>query len=183
MAADVIDRIFGLFERHGAAHYGENASQLQHALQTAALAREAGCSDSLIAAALLHDIGQLLGNAGEAADSHGIDAQHEATGARYLNDCFNKEVFEPVRLHVAAKRYLCAIEPDYFAGLSRASVLSLRLQGGPMDHAEVAAFEAEPFFTDAVTLRRFDDLGKQADWHPAGLETYRALLKTLIAIP
>lgn len=180
MTATAIDVIFDLFARHGAVHYGEDASQLQHALQCAELARREDCAETLVAAALLHDIGQFMDGAGEAAELHGIDARHEIGGAAWLRRYFPDSVSEPVRLHVAAKRYLCAIEPGYEADLSAASVLSLRLQGGAMSAAERQAFEAEPFHADAVTLRRFDDAGKQIDWHPPTLESYRPLLTALL---
>ena len=178
MAENVIDRIFDLFEQFGSLSYGEDATQVQHALQTAQLARRDRCSDALIAAALLHDIGQFIDDAGNAAESHGIDARHEHAGSAYLGGFFPRAVTEPVRLHVAAKRYLCAFDPDYLAGLSRASALSLALQGGAMSADEIRAFEAEPFFDDAVRLRRFDDMGKQPDWHVPDLASYRPLLQS-----
>jgi phosphonate degradation associated HDIG domain protein len=180
MSATVIDQIFELFERHGSHYYGEDATQLQHALQTAELARRNGCSDALIAAALLHDVGQFMDDAGNAAESRGIDARHEICGSAFLSAYFLSEVTEPIRLHVAAKRYLCAVKPSYLAGLSRASALSLKLQGGPMSDEEVRAFEAEPFFADAVTIRRFDDMGKQPGWSVPGLASYRPLLESLL---
>lgn len=178
MAASVIDVIFELFDRFGCLHYGEDASQLHHALQTAELARRNRCSDALIVASLLHDLGQFMDDAGDAAETLGLDARHEISGAAWLSDYFPPKVTEPVRLHVAAKRYLCAVEPAYLAGLSRASSLSLELQGGPMSHQEVKAFEAEPFFGDAVQLRRFDDMGKHPEWHVPELASYRALLES-----
>ncbi len=180
MTTVVIDRIFGLFERFGSERYGEDATQLQHALQVAELARRAECTPALIAAALLHDIGQLMDDAGNAAQMRGIDARHEVSGAKFLQGHFPASVFEPVRLHVAAKRYLCAVDAAYLENLSRASALSLKYQGGPMSPAEVLAFEAEPLHADAVTLRRFDDTGKLSDWYPPGLESYRALLESLL---
>ena len=180
MTAPVIDVIFEFFDRFGSLHYGEDASQLQHALQTAELARRNRCSDALIAASLLHDIGQFMDDAGNAAEAHGLDARHEINGAAWLSGHFALEVTEPVRLHVAAKRYLCAIEPAYLAGLSRASMLSLELQGGPMSQDEVAQFEAEPFFADAVQLRRFDDMGKHPEWRVPELASYRPLLASLL---
>ena len=183
MTANVIDTIFGLFERHGDAHYGENASQTQHALQCAELARAKGCSPSMIVAALLHDIGQFMNDAGNAAELHGIDARHEVSGAAFLSDYFGGEVCDPVRLHVAAKRYLCTVDPVYRQGLSAASELSLVLQGGIMTEAERMAFEAEPFFADAVQLRRFDDAGKQPAWNPPMLASYRPLIASLLRHP
>jgi predicted HD phosphohydrolase len=89
-------------------------------------------------------------------------------------------VTEPARLHVTAKRYLCAVESGYRAALSPASQLSLDLQGGLLDPAEIAAFEQEPFFADAVLLRRFDDAAKRPDWAVPPLEAYRPLLASLL---
>jgi phosphonate degradation associated HDIG domain protein len=180
MTTTVVDQIFDLFERLGSQRYGEDATQLQHALQTAELARSNGCADALVAAALLHDVGQLMGGAGDAAEKLGLDARHEIGGARFLRKHFPAAVCEPIRLHVAAKRYLCAVDPAYAEGLSRASLLSLKLQGGPMSPEEIAAFEAEPFHDDAVTLRRFDDAGKQPDWVTPDLASHRPLLESLL---
>jgi phosphonate degradation associated HDIG domain protein len=180
MAAKIIDRIFELFDRFGSLYYGEDATQLQHALQAAELARRNRCSDAMIAAALLHDVGQFLDDAGNAAEAQGVDARHETFGAAFLSAYFPREVTEPVRLHVAAKRYLCAIEPAYLAGLSRASAISLELQGGPMSADEIRAFEAGPFFADAITLRRFDDMGKHPGWRVPDLASYRPLLESLL---
>jgi predicted HD phosphohydrolase len=149
-------------------------------LQTAELARDSGCGDTLVAAALLHDIGQLMGGAGDAAERLGVDARHEVGGARFLSRHFPPAVSEPVRLHVAAKRYLCAVDPAYAGSLSRASALSLDLQGGPMSAEEVQVFEAELFFRDAVTLRRLDDAGKRPDWQSPELAGYRPLLQSLL---
>lgn len=179
MNPSIIDQIFDLFERFGVLHYGEDATQLQHALQVAELARRNRCSDAMIAAALLHDVGQLMNDAGNAAETLGIDAGHEISGAAYLSTYFPPEVTEPIRLHVAAKRYLCAIDAAYLEGLSRASAISLHLQGGPMSGIEVQAFRSEAFCHDAVTLRRFDDIGKQPDWRVPDLASYRVLLEGL----
>ncbi len=180
MTHPIVDQIFGLYERFGSERYGEDATQLQHALQVAELARRHGCAPPLIAAALLHDIGQFLDGAGNAAETLGIDARHEVSGARYLAAHFPPAICEPVRLHVAAKRYLCAVEPAYLNSLSRASRLSLQYQGGPMDEAQTHVFLAQPFHADAVTLRRFDDTGKQPDWYPPDLASYRELLESLL---
>lgn len=180
MTIAIVEQIFGLFDRFGSESYGEHATQLQHALQVAELARVNGCTRALVAAALLHDIGQFIDDAGNAAETFGIDARHEVSGANFLEAHFPPEVYEPVRLHVAAKRYLCAVDSTYLSRLSDASKLSLRYQGGPMSAEEIAAFEGDPFHADAVTLRRFDDTGKQPDWNPPGLIAYRALLESLV---
>ena len=183
MTTAIIDRIFDLFDRFGSEGYGENATQLQHALQVAELARREGCTPALVAASLLHDIGQFIDDAGHAAETLHIDARHEVSGAKFLETHFPPEVCEPVRLHVAAKRYLCAVDGAYLDRLSPASTLSLKYQGGPMNGAEIRAFEAERFHADAVTLRRFDDIGKRPDWHPPGLTAYRPLLESLLLPP
>lgn len=149
--------------------YGEKAnkryglsdvSQLQHALQAAAMAEAEGGSASFIVAALLHDVGHMIHDLGEDAAHAGIDDTHEELAARWLARFFGPEVTEPIRLHVAAKRYLCAADPDYFSKLADDSVRSLALQGGPFSAAEVAAFEATPHFKDAVSLRILDDRAK-----------------------
>lgn len=182
MSSTIIDEIFATFERYGALNYGEDASQLQHALQTAELARRNRCSEAMIAAGLLHDIGQFMDDAGSAAETLGIDAHHEETGAAYLRRYFPDSVTEPVRMHVVAKRYLCASDPAYLQGLSDASTLSLALQGGPMTHEEAHAFEGVPFFADAVQLRRFDDMGKHPEWTVPGLESHRGRLEALLLV-
>ncbi len=141
-------------------YVGEPVTILQHCLQTATLAQAEGAPRSLVLAALFHDVGHLLHSAGQDASARGVDPVHEAIGARYLSKFFGPDVCEPVRLHVAAKRYLCATRPDYAAGLSAESVRSLALQGGPFSDAECQAFIQQPFALDAVRLRRWDDEAK-----------------------
>lgn len=180
MTTKVIDDIFSTFHKFGSLSYGEDVSQMEHILQCGHLARTDGASDALIAAALLHDIGQFHNDAGNAAEQKGIDARHEVTGAAYLASSFPEAVTAPVRLHVEAKRYLCAAEPGYLETLSHASALSLRLQGGPHDAQEMADFLDLPAAADAIRLRRYDDMGKQRDWDVPELESYRPLLESLL---
>ncbi|WP_439576883.1 HD domain-containing protein, partial [Elioraea sp.] len=144
----------------GAAHYGEGVSQRAHALQSAWLAEQAGAPAVLIAAALMHDIGHLLHGLPEDIAAHGIDGRHEEIGAAWAARHFLPVAAAPVHLHVAAKRYLVATEPDYAATLSPASARSLGLQGGPMSTEECRAFRALPGAADAVALRRWDDAAK-----------------------
>jgi [1-hydroxy-2-(trimethylamino)ethyl]phosphonate dioxygenase len=159
--ADVLNRIEQLFATRGGGEYhGEAVTQLEHALQAATLAEQAGNPPEWIAAALLHDIGHLLHGHGEDYLDHGINDAHEELGVRLLERGFGPAVTEPVRLHVTAKRYLCAARPGYFATLSPASVHSLELQGGPMSADEVRAFEANPHFRAAATIREYDDRAK-----------------------
>ncbi len=156
-----VKQITDLFDRHGDNRYGEHVNQREHMLQCAKLAEDAGEAPAMIAAALLHDVGQFLEGAGDAAETHGLDAAHERLGEAFLSQWFSEDVTAPIFLHVAAKRYLCAVEPGYLEDLSGASALSLGLQGGPFDAAECQAFEAHPFFKEAIRLRRYDDAGKQ----------------------
>lgn len=148
------------FARRGAETYGEGVSQLEHALQCAACAERDGAAPALIAATLLHDIGHLVHDLPQDIADHGINAQHESLGSAWLSQHFGPAVTEPVRLHVAAKRYLAATEPGYCDLLSLASIQSLKLQGGLMSPEESARFASERFAQDAIKLRRWDDEGK-----------------------
>ncbi len=160
----ILAEIQTLLEGRADGRYGlHDVTQRQHALQAAWLAERDGCPDALIAAALLHDIGHLVHDLGENPAEAGVDDRHEERGHAWLARHFGPEVTEPVRLHVAAKRYLCAVEADYVARLSPDSVRSLALQGGPMSAEEVAAFRALPQAEAAVRLRRYDEQAKVKD--------------------
>ncbi|MBS2546597.1 HD domain-containing protein [Catenulispora sp. NL8] len=177
----VVDRIAALFTGEGGAEYlGEAVTQAQHMLQAAALAERDGAAPTLVAAALLHDVGHFTGAVHGRDLMAGRDNRHSHQGADWLAGWFGPEVTEPVRMHVAAKRYLCAVEPGYFAKLSAASVYTLSVQGGPMSAEEVAAFEADPHSADAVRLRRWDEAAKEADADDPGFEHYRELLASLV---
>lgn len=161
MTTDILAAIAQRLDVNGRHQYGlSDINQIQHGLQAAWLAEKAGDPPSLIAAALMHDIGHMLHELGENPAEHGIDDRHEDIGHAFLVERFGPEVTEPVRLHVAAKRYLCGKESDYFAKLSKDSVLSLSLQGGPMTAAEIADFEQLPHWREAVQLRRYDEAAK-----------------------
>ena len=161
MQQDTIATIVALIGGKGERQYGLSAvNQRAHALQAAYLAEQAGCDSASIVAALVHDIGHMVHDLGEDPAANGIDDRHEDLGADWLEGRFGPAVTEPVRLHVAAKRYLCGKEADYFARLSPDSVRSLALQGGPMSSDEIAAFEARPHSVAAVQLRRFDENAK-----------------------
>jgi phosphonate degradation associated HDIG domain protein len=156
------DELAEIFARRATGRYGlERVSQLQHALQTAAQAEAAGAAPALMLASLLHDIGHLVHRLGENPAADGVDNRHEMLGAKWLaKRGLPAAVTEPVRLHVAAKRFLCGTEGDYFARLAPDSVLSLKLQGGPMGADEAAVFRDLPYAEDAVALRRFDEAAK-----------------------
>jgi len=181
---DAIDAIFELFEQRGNSIYmGEEVTQTEHMLQTAEEAERAGAPATLVAASLLHDIGHFLHGYNADAAEQGINSRHEDIGAAWLARCFGPEVTEPIKLHVAAKRYLCAVDPDYFESLSPASRRSLELQGGPMTASGIATFKANPHYADAVALRRFDDAGKVKGRAVPPLERYRPVLERLLVAP
>jgi len=169
-----------LFERRGAGSYfGERVSMLEHGLQAAHFARTEGAPAALVVAALLHDIGHLLEDLPADINDWRTDARHEAVGSAWLARHFGPEVWEPVALHVAAKRYLCATDPSYLGRLSEASVVTLALQGGAMSAAEITAFEGQRFFRDAIRVRHWDDQGKLGGFHAPGLEHYLDLIASV----
>jgi [1-hydroxy-2-(trimethylamino)ethyl]phosphonate dioxygenase len=172
-----VDELLDLLAGQGKeVYFGEPVSILEHCLQCAHFAEQSQASTATIAAALLHDIGHVLHGLPEDIARHGLDGAHEELAATYLSMWFGEDVTETVRLHVAAKRYLCATDPTYMARLSPASVESLQLQGGPMDDEEVAAFEALPNARVAVQVRRWDDEAKIPQLDVPGLAHYRPLL-------
>src|SRR3954471_15398098 len=174
----IVDEIADLFADRGrAAYLGERVSIAEHMLQTADAAAQDGASDDLVAAALLHDVGHLLHTMAADSADHGIDTVHEEVGARWLSRAFPHSVTAPIRLHVAAKRYLCATSADYSNMLSPASVHSLMLQGGPMTAEEIVAFQSLDHWSDAVRVRRWDDEGKVPGRVVASFEHYRPLLE------
>ncbi|HWZ67239.1 MAG TPA: HD domain-containing protein [Stellaceae bacterium] len=177
----IVDRLIELLRTKGARQYGgERVSQCEHALQSASLAAEEDAPGPLIVAALLHDIGHLLHDEGEQPAARGIDDRHEEIGAEYLLPAFGPAVAEPVRLHVPAKRYLCATDPGHFARLSPGSVRSLALQGGPFSPEEAAGFRALPFAEDAIRIRRWDEAAKVPGIPTPDLERYRATLQAAL---
>jgi gamma-butyrobetaine dioxygenase len=182
--ADPVRRLAGLFTGDGARDYlGEPVSQASHMLQAAALAESAGAAPALIAAALLHDAGHFTGVVPGHDLMRGQDNHHAAVGADWLAQWFGPEVTGPIRLHVAAKRYLCAVEPGYLSALSPASLCTLGVQGGPMTDAEMATFEAHPQACDALRLRRWDDGAKDPAAAPPAFGYYQPLLRRLLRVP
>ena len=163
------------------AYFGERVSMAEHGLQAAHFARAEAASEALVVAALLHDIGHLLEDPPDAIEEWTLDTRHEEIGARWLARYFDAAVCEPVRLHVRAKRYLCATDAGYLARLSTASVHTLKLQGGPMSASEVTHFESQPFWREAVRVRRWDDQGKVAGLKTLALLDYAPLIERVAA--
>lgn len=165
MLHPITTQIIQLFETNGGSMYGgEAVTQLEHALQAAYRAKQANAKDSLIVASLLHDVGHLLHDLPEMASEDGIDDVHEELAANFLTKYFIDDVVEPVKLHVQAKRYLCATDPAYYESLSQPSKTSLEFQGGVMNDEEVKNFKTNPFYFDAISLRKWDDLAKDPDF-------------------
>jgi phosphonate degradation associated HDIG domain protein len=178
-----IDDLFALYEANGSQHYGEGVSQLDHALQCAALARADDVHDALVVAALFHDVGHLIL---EVPDGLGLeldrdDGRHEALGARLLAPLFGPSVAQPVALHVMAKRWLCTREPQYHHLLSRASQATLIAQGGLLSDEECERFEAHPGFNDAIALRTWDDAGKVDGLRVSPLRDWEPLVRSVAA--
>ena len=181
--SNLIDEIFLVFREYGAEEYlGEHVSMTEHMLQSAYAAEQDGAPVQLIAAALLHDYGHFIHEFPADAADHGIDTQHEEVAHAFLSEHFGPEIAEPIRMHVAAKRYLCATDPSYLNELSPASVHSLNLQGGPYSPEEVAEFELSPYAQAAVRLRRYDDIGKVEGLETPDLEHYRPVLAAAMRV-
>jgi gamma-butyrobetaine dioxygenase len=178
-----VEELFALYGAKGLAHYGESVTQLDHALQCAALARGAGASETLIAAALFHDVGHLAADVQDCADFElgEMDDDHEALGARIISPILGPAVAQPVALHVTAKRWRCARDPHYHARLSPASRATLKAQGGPLCEEDCRRFEAHPGFVNALALRDWDDAGKTVGLDVGTLRDYWDLVNDLAA--
>ena len=176
MSKPAIDRVRAMFDALGARQYsGEPVTQLEHALQTAQLAEQAGAGIELITACLLHDYGHMSNDQGETPTLRGVDDRHQYHGVSALKGMFPASVLTPIRLHVDAKRYLCAVDRAYWESLSQDSKRSLELQGGVYTREEAARFIAQAFAHDAVNLRRWDDCAKVANSSTPELDHYLSL--------
>jgi [1-hydroxy-2-(trimethylamino)ethyl]phosphonate dioxygenase len=183
MTVDVVRQIVEVFNQRGSENYGSEAvTQLEHAIQSALLATRDGAEDCLIAAALLHDIGHLLGNTPlPTAETQNYDDKHENRAYGWLREHFGTRVADPVRLHVAAKRYLCTVDPSYCGFLSPTSLKSYYDQGGVMDAEEMTAFEHERYFQEALRLRRWDDEAKDPTIVIPPIEEFAGLLRVVMS--
>lgn len=176
-----VEDLFALFEARGGEHYGEDVTQLEHALQCAALARRDGATDELIIAALFHDIGHFIATTHDGSfDLAEHDDVHEALGARVLAPILGPTVARAVALHVTAKRWRCTIEPSYHDQLSAASQATLRAQGGLLNTEQCRRFEAHPGFESALALRSWDDEGKVVGLDVGELRDYEPAAQRLV---
>ena len=177
----IVEFIADIFERRGAESYlGEAVTMAQHMLQGAALAERDGAPEDLVAAALLHDIGHYTSEFGTLSLGDVRDNYHEEAGAAVLEPFFPPVITECVRLHVPAKRYLCATDPAYYGKLSEASKHTLSLQGGPTNADEMKDFEKKPFYREAVRVRIWDDGGKDPAMITPAFRHYMPLLQRVV---
>ena len=175
----VIDKIISNFTNNNSLYIGEKVTMSEHMIQTAMLAEKAKCDDNLICSSLLHDYGHfILENPDELVELN-IDGQHENIGYEYLKGFFKKEVVDPIKYHVLAKRYL-AKDKKYFNLLSEASKASLDLQGGILNTEESAKFEAQEYFKSSILLRKFDEAAKKTDIKMKSIHDYQKLLSSKI---
>jgi phosphonate degradation associated HDIG domain protein len=174
----MIENLIRLYQAKGGREYeGEGVSQLEHALQSAHLAEQAGAPRELVCAALLHDIGHLLNDRGETPTLRGVDDLHQYVALPFLRQAFPETVLGPIRLHVDAKRYLCATRTEYYDQLSEDSKRSLRLQGGVFGAREAERFIGQPYAADAVKVRLWDDAAKVPGAPTPDLAHFEPLLR------
>ena len=171
----VVDKIISNFINNKSLYIGEKVTMSEHMIQTAMLAEKAKCSDDLICSCLLHDYGHFILEKPDELVKLNVDGQHENIGYEYLKSFFKKEILEPIKYHVLAKRYL-AKDKKYFDLLSDASKTSLKLQGGVLNQEESNKFEAQEYFKPSILLRKFDEAAKRTDLKMKSIHDYQKLL-------
>ena len=180
-AEEVVEEILAAFAASGHLDYGEHISMQEHMLQAAFLAESQGERDAVVVATLLHDYGHLVCNMPNNTFEEGIDNFHEEAGANALQNWFGEDIVGAVRLHVDAKRYLCAATPAYLEKLSQASITTLEVQGGPMNEEEMEVFRQQAGHRLALKVRVYDDLGKEPQMERPGLDHYISKIRACIA--
>ena len=171
----VVKKIISNFINSKSLYIGEKVTMSQHMIQTAMLAEKAKCDDDLVCSCLLHDYGHFILEDPDELVKLSVDGQHENIGYEYLKSFFKKEIVEPIKYHVLAKRYL-AREKNYFDLLSEASKTSLKLQGGALNQDESIKFEAQEYFKSSILLRKFDEAAKKTDVKMKSIHEYQKLL-------
>jgi len=171
----VIEKIIANFINNKSLYIGEHVTMSEHMIQTAMLAEKSKCDDNLICSSLLHDYGHFILENPDELVKHNVDGQHENIGYEYLKIFFKKEVVEPIKYHVLAKRYL-ARDKNYFNKLSEASKKSLKLQGGVLNEGECTKFESQKYFKSSILLRKFDEAAKETNVKMKSIHDYQKLL-------
>ena len=174
---NIIDKIISNFTNNKSLYIGEKVTISEHMIQTAMIAENAKSSDNLICSCLLHDYGHFILEGPDELVRKKIDGKHEDIGYEYLKNFFNKDVVEPIKYHVLAKRYL-ARDKKYFNSLSEASKISLKLQGGVLNKNESKEFEKKDFFKHSIKLRKFDEVAKRTDIKMKSIIEYKDLLNS-----
>lgn len=178
---NIVEFLADIFLRRGSEEYlGEAVTMEQHMLQAAHYAETAGEPEEVVVAALLHDIGHFTSEFGSYSPEDLIDRKHEESGARVLQHLFPVLIIDCIQYHVAAKRYLCSVKPEYFDKLSAASVHSLELQGGPMHAEEAAEFSSNPNLAQIVNVRSYDDAGKDASLKTQSFAYYAPMIQRVV---
>ena len=171
----IVDQIIFSYSNNKSLYIGEKISITEHMIQTAMLAEKNNCSSSLICSSLLHDYGHFILENPDDLVNKEKDGKHEDVGYKFLKKYFVKDVVEPIKYHVKAKRYL-ARDKKYYQILSKASKISLKLQGGIMDEKEANEFKNNEFFENSIKLRKFDEGAKKILPKIKSIKEYKNLL-------
>ena len=171
----IIEKIIKKYKTNKSLYIGEKVTITEHMIQSAMLAEKNKSSSSLVCASLLHDYGHFILDNPDELVNRKEDGKHEDLGYRYLKKYFKKNVVEPIKNHVKAKRYL-ARNQKYYRILSPASIASLHLQGGVMNDEEAKKFEKEKYFADSIKLRKFDEASKKIGIEMKDINEYKRLL-------
>ncbi len=173
---DIIEKIISNFKNNKSLYIGENVTISEHMIQSAMMAEKSKSKDYLVCSCLLHDYGHFILDDPDELVTKKQDGKHEDIGYEYLKKFFKREIVEPIKNHVIAKRYL-ARDKKYYNKLSNASVVSLELQGGLLSRKEAESFEKEEFFKEAIKLRKFDEAAKKVGVKIKDIIQYKDLLK------
>jgi len=174
---NVIYKIISNFINNKSLYIGEKITISEHMIQSAMLAEKLKSNDDLICSCLLHDYGHFIIDDPDELVKNDKDGYHESIGYEYLKSFFKKEIVEPIKYHVLAKRYL-ARNKKYYNLLSDASKISLKLQGGILNKKESNEFEKMPFFKNTIKLRKFDELAKKTNIKIKSINDYKNLLSS-----
>ena len=173
----ILDKIISNFKNNKSLYIGEKVTMSEHMIQSAMLAEKAKSKNVLVCSCLLHDYGHFIIENPDELVKNNLDGNHESIGYEYLKNFFKKEVVEPIKYHVLAKRYL-ANNQRYYNQLSDASKISLKLQGGVLNKKQMNEFEKKPFFKNAIKLRKFDELAKKTNIKIKSINDYKDLLSS-----